>query len=306
MPLQFQVVMSKPNALVDVSESTTVSNNSPQSPTGRALLEPITLDFDPMSFEFKEDSPLTSPSDSNREIGDMLSPSQNADVVEFFDPFCPVKEESPTDYYPNVMLGQTPLEEPLVDNLSEPQQFSPMDEPLDTFSEQQQFCALDEPLIDNLSEPQQFANGYSNYDQQGDDFNEPCQDNVVLDESFQNDYDLNDSSQTEYVGFNQNDQVVEELCQNDESEFSGDIRDEDVTIDQENPNDISDFYTNSEHVANSKSETSDDVELLTELEQTHSEETCISPVSEQVFDDSKHDISSLHEQCQISEDDVSL
>lgn len=297
--------MSKPNALVDVSESTTVSNNSPQSPTGRALLEPITLDFDPMSFEFKEDSPLTSPSDSNREIGEMLSPSQNADVVEFFDPFCPVKEESPTDYYPNVMLGQTPLEEPLIDNLSEPQQFSPLDEPLDSFLEQQPFCAPDEPLIDNLSEPQQFANGFSDYDPQGD-FNEPCQDNVVLNESFQNDYDLNDPSQNEYVGFNQNDQVVEELCQNDQSEI---FEDEDAldTIDHEKPNEISDFYTNSEHtITSSKSETSGDVELLTELEQTHSEETCISPVSEQVFDDSKHDISSLHEQCQISEDDVSL
>ncbi|GFT95267.1 xin actin-binding repeat-containing protein 2 [Nephila pilipes] len=268
--------MNKRNIPVDVSEGTTVSNTSPQSPTSRALLEPITLDFDPMSFEFKEDSPLTSPSDSNRDIGEMLSPSQNADVVEFFDPFCPVKEESPTDYYPNVMLGQTALGEPLLDGLSEPQQFSTtIDEPLmDNLSEPQQFSTSDEPLIDNLSEPPQFSNGFSNYEDQDD---------------------------TNLLG----------SCQEEIPEITTDmIEDEDIPdhLEEELPNEpLSDICTNSEltALASSKSETSADVELLTELEQTHSEETCISPVSEQVFDDSKHDINSQHEQCQIFEEDIS-
>ncbi|GFX59409.1 uncharacterized protein TNCV_4793451 [Trichonephila clavipes] len=242
----------------------------------RALLEPITLDFDPMSFEFKEDSPLTSPSDSNREIGEMLSPSQNVDVVEFFDPFCPVKEESPTDYYPNVMLGQTTLGEPLLEGLSEPQQFSTIDEPLlDNLSEPQQFSTSDEPLIDNLSEPQQFSNGFSNYEDQDD---------------------------TNLLGSYQ-----EEI-----PEITTDvIEDEDIPdhLEEEIPNEpLSDICTNSDltTLASSKSETSADVELLTELEQIHSEETCISPVSEQVFDDSKHDISSQHEQSQIFEDDCEI
>ncbi|GFR11394.1 uncharacterized protein TNCT_201833 [Trichonephila clavata] len=228
-----------------------------------------------MSFEFKEDSPLTSPSDSNREIGEMLSPSQNVDVVEFFDPFCPVKEESPTDYYPNVMLGQTTLGEPLLDGLSEPQQFSTIDEPLlDNLSEPQQFSTSDEPLIDNLSEPPQFSNGFSNYEDQDD---------------------------TNLLGSYQEEipEITTEV-----------IEDEDIPdhLEEEIPNEsLSDICTNSDltTLASSKSETSADVEQLTELEQIHSEETCISPVSEQVFDDSKHDISSQHEQSQIFEDDIS-
>ncbi|GBM63697.1 hypothetical protein AVEN_147631-1 [Araneus ventricosus] len=275
--------MSKRNTPVDVSEGTTVSNTSPQSPTSRALLEPITLDFDPMSFEFKEDSPLTSPSDSNRDLGEMLSPSQNADVVEFFDPFCPVKEESPTDYYPNVMLGQTTLGEPLLDGLSEPQQFSTtIDEPLvdplgEPEQQQQQFSTLDEPLIDNLSEPPTFSNGIPPYDDQDDtDLHDPCQDELIP-------------------------ETTPDVA----------IEDEDVpdNVDEDIVNEpLSEFCTNSEvtALASSKSETSADVELLTELEQTRSEETCISPVSEQVFDDNKHDLSSQHEQCQIFEDDVSF
>ncbi|CAL1280947.1 unnamed protein product [Larinioides sclopetarius] len=274
--------MSKRNTPVDVSEGTTVSNTSPQSPTSRALLEPITLDFDPMSFEFKEDSPLTSPSDSNRDLGEMLSPSQNADVVEFFDPFCPVKEESPTDYYPNVMLGQTTLGEPLLDGLSEPQQFSTtIDEPLvdplgEPEQQQQQFSTLDEPLIDNLSEPLTFSNGIPPYDDQDDnDLHDPCQDELI-------------PETTPDVAI--------------EDEDVPDIVDEDIINEP-----LSEFCTNSEVTAlvSSKSETSADVELLTELEQTRSEETCISPVSEQVFDDNKHDLSSQHEQCQIFEDDIS-
>ncbi|GIX67654.1 xin actin-binding repeat-containing protein 2 [Caerostris darwini] len=307
--------MSKRNTPVELSEGTTVSNTSPQSPTSRALLEPITLDFDPMSFEFKEDSPLTSPSDSNREIGEM----QNADLVEFFDPFCPVKEESPTDYYPNVMLGQpimgeplldglseqhySTVDEPLVDHLSE-QQYSTVDEPLvDHLSEQQystgdeplvdhlseqQYSTGDEPLVDHLSEPQyeppvaaplidglsepQFSNGFSNYDDQV--LHEPNRDTVfeVIPDIGIEDEDMPDNTEEEITN-----EPLSDLCSNSE-----------ITV-----------------LANSRSETSADVELLTELEQTHSEETCISPVSEQVFDDNKHDLSSQHEQCQIFEDDIS-
>lgn len=96
--------MSKNNSLADLGDGTAVSSNSPQSP--------ITLDFDPMSFQFKEDSPLTSPSDNSHELIDDICSSNSANV-DFFDPFCPVKEESPTDYYPNVMLGELGSHEPL-------------------------------------------------------------------------------------------------------------------------------------------------------------------------------------------------
>ncbi|GIY69374.1 uncharacterized protein CEXT_767822 [Caerostris extrusa] len=312
----FEATMSKRNTPVELSEGTTVSNTSPQSPTSRALLEPITLDFDPMSFEFKEDSPLTSPSDSNREIGEM----QNADLVEFFDPFCPVKEESPTDYYPNVMLGQPIMGEPLLDGLSE-QHYSTVDEPLVDHLSEQQYSTVDEPLVDHLSE-QQYSTGDEPLvdhlsEQQYSTGDEPLVDHLS-EPQYEPPVDaplidgLSEPQQFSNGFSNYDDQVLHEPNCDTVFEVIPDIgiEDEDMpdNTEEEITNEpLSDLCTNSEItvLANSRSETSADVELLTELEQTHSEETCISPVSEQVFDDNKHDLSSQHEQCQIFEDDIS-
>lgn len=348
--------MANPNSLVDVNEGTSVSTNSPQSPTGSALLEiPITLDFDPMSFQCKEDSPLTSPTDSNREIGEMLSPSQNADVVDFFDPFWPVKEESPTDYYPNVMLGQT--SDPLVDTLSDqPQQQYPngfadyeesenktvlnetshddlidignndrndqildlsesiddgqmnelpesidrLEEPVDRLDYnvdriEETMDAFDEPIYrldepaDRLDEPSDML------DEPADRLDEPID---RLDEPVDRLDDIPDKlddASDKYDGII--DQTEEAI---DKSEDSVDRSNNAVDRADEI---IADYYPNSEHspVPSSKSEITGD-DLITELEQTRSEETCVSPVTEQVFDDNKHD-SSEHDQ--TLEDDVS-
>ncbi|KFM68813.1 hypothetical protein X975_12675, partial [Stegodyphus mimosarum] len=320
--------MANRNSVVNVNDGTSVSNTSPQSPT--ALLEtPITLGFDPMSFQFKDDSPLTSP-DSGRDIGEMLSPSQNADVVEFFDPFCPVKEESPTDYYPNVMLGQTTLAEP----------------PLDTLSEQQ------------------YSNGFTMYDDVHDDtiVNDSYQDDICevmseirneADDICEMSSEIRDEDICEMSSEirNEDEDVCEmssEIRNEDEDvcEMSSEIRNEDEDVcemsseirnkeedvyeisseikqEEDNVCEVSLVITdNDNEVANrsdalekpeelladvypssdlstvviSKSETSTDVELITELEQTQSEEACVSSVTEQEFDDNKHDTNSQHEQ----------
>ncbi|XP_035214564.1 xin actin-binding repeat-containing protein 2-like isoform X2 [Stegodyphus dumicola] len=249
-----------------------------------------------MSFQFKEDSPLTSP-DSGPDIGEMSSPSQNADVVEFFDPFCPVKEESPTDYYPNVMLGQATLAEP----------------PLDTLSEQQ------------------YSNVFPIYDDVHDD--------TVVNDSYQDDI-----CEVMSEIRNEADDICEmssEIRDEDVCEMSSEIRNEEEDVyeisseikqeednicevslvitdnDNEGANRsdafekseelLADVYPSSDFptVASSKSETSADVELITELEQTQSEEACVSSITEQEFDDNKHDTNSQHEQYPISDEDIS-
>ncbi|XP_054709674.1 uncharacterized protein LOC129219338 isoform X2 [Uloborus diversus] len=271
--------MANPKSLVDINEGTTVSNSSPQSPPGSALLEiPITLDFDPMSFQFKEDSPLTSP--DSPDFGEMPSPTQNPDVVDFFDPFCPVKEESPTDYYPNVMLGQVDINEPVLDPLSE----------------------------------QQFSSGFSNYEIQEDILSESCQEvvsevtttSVSIAENVDEDNDLPESTfdadESDAISRPELDLLSESENICNQSKPVTDLSDDALSRPDEL---LLDFGPSSEcsAVTSPKSEISADVELLTELEQ--SEEAVASPDFEQVFDDNQHDLISQHEQYQISEDDVS-
>ena len=333
--------MDKPNKLVDVNEGSTVSNASPQSPNGSALLEtPITLDFDPMSFQFKEDSPLTSPSDNSREIGDMLSPSQNPDVVDFFDPFCPVKEESPTDYYPNVMLGQTNLCDPMLD--------TPEQQYANTFSRyevQEEVCQdgiADSPALITIDDEDDVdrLNGLVGVPESVDDIPDSTEDIPESSEDIPEGLDVPecvedvpdstvdyldntldgpdstidseyavDMSDARLDGLNNEfdglDEVKHENIVNNE-----DVSDEKYANQTEKPDElIVDFCPSSElsTVTSSRSEISADVDLLTELEQTRSEDTCVSPVNEQVFDDNKHDDSiSQHDECQMFENDVSL
>lgn len=321
--------MANPNTLVDVSEGKSVSNNSPQSPTESS----ITLDFDPLSFRFKEDSPLTSPSDNNREIGDMLSPSQNPNLV-FFDPFCTVKEESPTDPYdPNVLLGHT--SDPMVDTLTEQSQrysngFSDFeatetmilnescqDDMIQNYSSDDKIIDLSESIDDGKMDdlPESVENSkiddlLGSVDSgQTDDLPESVDrlDDPVdkleysvdrLDETADTLIDTADELDglaDRYDGvIDQSDEAI------DRSEDSVDRSSNAVDRADEI---LADYYPNSEHspLPSSKSEITGD-DLITELEQSHSEETCVSPVTEHVFDDNKHD-SSEHDQ--TLEDDVS-
>ncbi|XP_071044544.1 F-actin-monooxygenase MICAL3 isoform X12 [Parasteatoda tepidariorum] len=333
----------QPNTLVDVSEGTGVSNNSPQSPTGRTLLEPITLDFDPMSFEFKEDSPLTSPSDSNRDIGETLSPFQNTEVVEFFDPFCPVKEESPTDYYPNVMLGQTPLGEPLTeqqqysngfssytvqdDLLNQPNLPENEDDRLqDSVYSHHSRGGIndriddDDALIDVMDDS---VNNKHTEDQvsdrlMGDQISDKLMEDQMSDrlmEDPMSDRLMEDQMSDKLMEDPMSDRLMEDDSFNDdliedrldESNLEDSSVNDKLDLDEKPVEILADLGTNSElsAAASSKSEITDENDLTTELEQTQSEDTCVSPISEKIFDDNKHDLSSQHEQLQISEDDLS-